>query len=84
MLNMSIVRVNAKRQITIPSSVRKKLNIQKGDSLLVDVQDGIMVLIPQPKHRADSLAGLHSEIWKGIDTKEYLDGERDAWASTPT
>jgi AbrB family looped-hinge helix DNA binding protein len=84
MLIMSIVRVNTKCQITIPLSARKKLSIREGDSLLVDVQDGMIILIPQPRSHADSLAGLHSEIWVGVDTKKYLDGERNAWASTPT
>ncbi|HZM20092.1 MAG TPA: AbrB/MazE/SpoVT family DNA-binding domain-containing protein [Anaerolineales bacterium] len=37
------VKVSAKFQITIPQIVRKKLNIKKGDSLLVDVQDGVIV-----------------------------------------
>ncbi len=34
------VKVNVKYQITIPQIVRKQLNIQKGDCLIVDVQDG--------------------------------------------
>jgi len=43
------VKVSAKYQIVVPQIVRKKLNIKKGDSLIVDVQDGIIVLIPNPK-----------------------------------
>jgi AbrB family looped-hinge helix DNA binding protein len=73
------VKVNAKYQITIPQIARKKLKIKQGDCLLVDVQDGVMILIPHPKRYTDHLQGLHSEIWKDIDTKKYLTGEREAW-----
>lgn len=61
---------------------RRKLNIKKGDRLLVDVQDGVIVLIPQPKRYADYLQGLHSEIWKDIDVQDYLKGERGAWTNS--
>ena len=32
----------------------------------------------------DYLAGLHQEIWKGVDTDAYLHEERDAWEPSPT
>ncbi len=75
------VKVSAKYQIAVPQIARKKLNIKKGDRLLVDVQDGIIVLIPQPKRYTDYLQGLHSEIWKDIDVQNYINGERDAWTN---
>jgi hypothetical protein len=58
------------------------LNIKKGDRLLVDVQDGVIVLIPQPKRYTDHLQGLHGEIWKGVDVQKYLTGEREAWTNS--
>lgn len=73
------VKVSAKYQIAVPQIARKKLNIKKGDRLLVDVQDGVIVLIPQPGRYADHLQSLHREIWDGTDVQRYLDGERDAW-----
>jgi AbrB family looped-hinge helix DNA binding protein len=76
---MPSVKVNAKYQITLPPAVVKELNIQKGDSLLVEVQDGVVVLMPCPKRHTDYLQGLHSEIWKDIDIQKYLNGERDSW-----
>ncbi|MHB8777811.1 MAG: AbrB/MazE/SpoVT family DNA-binding domain-containing protein [Anaerolineales bacterium] len=74
-----MVKINARNQITIPRDVRNKLNIKQGDRLLVDVQDGVIILIPQPKRYTDYLQGLHSEIWKGVDAQEYVNGEREAW-----
>jgi AbrB family looped-hinge helix DNA binding protein len=76
------VKVSSKYQIAVPQMARKKLNIKQGDLLLVDVQDGVIVLIPQPKRYADYLQGLHGDIWKGVDVQKYLNGERDAWTSS--
>jgi len=79
---ITLAKVGAKYQITIPQVVREKLNIKKGDHLLLDVQDGVIVLIPQPKRYADYIQGLHSEIWKGVDIQKYLDRERAAWTNS--
>ena len=76
------VKVSAKYQVAVPQIARKKLNIKKGDRLLVDVQDGVIVLIPQPKRYTDYLAGLHGEIWKGVDIQKYLNEEHDAWTNS--
>ena len=76
------VKVSAKYQIAVPQIVRKKLNIKKGDRLLVDVQDGVIVLIPEPKRYTNYLQGLHSEIWKGVDVQKYLNEERGAWTNS--
>ena len=45
----------------------------------MDVQDGVLILLPEPEEYAKRLAGLHRELWKDVDTDAYLDGERDAW-----
>ena len=65
-------KLNARNQITIPRDIRNKLNIKQGDRLLVDVQDGVIVLIPQPKRYTDYLHGLHSKIWESVDVEKYL------------
>ena len=75
------VKVSTKYQITIPQIARKKLNIKMGDHLLVDVQDGVIVLIPEPKRYSSSLQGLHSEIWKGVDIQKYINDEREVWTN---
>ena len=76
------VKVSSKYQIAVPQMARKKLNIKQGDRLLVDVQDGVIVLIPQPKRYTEYLQGLHGDIWKGVDIEKYLNGERDAWTNS--
>ena len=76
------VKVSNRYQIALPSLARKQLNIQAGDRLLVDIQDGIIVLLPQPDNYAEYLAGLHKDIWQDIDADTYLEQERDAWLQT--
>ena len=76
-----IIKVNFRNQITLPKSTREKLNIKAGDRLLVDVQDGIMVLIPQPESYSNHFQGLHFEIWNTVDVEKYINGERNAWTN---
>jgi AbrB family looped-hinge helix DNA binding protein len=73
------VQVSKRYQITVPRVARERLNIQKGDRLLVDVQEGLLILLPQPKDYTTHLAGLHREVWVGLDTDAYLREEREAW-----
>jgi AbrB family looped-hinge helix DNA binding protein len=72
------VKVNGRFQITLPDHVRQQLNIQAGDRLLVDVQDGLLILVPRPIDYVAYMAGLHQDIWEGMDTTTYLNEERAA------
>ncbi|HEX9924883.1 MAG TPA: AbrB/MazE/SpoVT family DNA-binding domain-containing protein [Anaerolineae bacterium] len=82
MPNTTTVKVSNRYQISLPSLARKQLNIQAGDRLLVDIQDGMIVLLPQPQDYVEHLAGLHQEIWQDLDTTAYLEQERDAWPAS--
>jgi len=73
------VKVSKRHQIALPSRARRALNIRPGDRLLVDVQDGLIVLVPHPKDYVAHMAGLYKEIWAGVDGAEYVDEEREAW-----
>jgi AbrB family looped-hinge helix DNA binding protein len=66
-------------QIAVPPEVREKLHLKEGDRLLVDVRDGVIVLVPEPSDFVRRLHGLHREVWEGIDAQEYVNCERDAW-----
>ncbi|MCC7353310.1 MAG: AbrB/MazE/SpoVT family DNA-binding domain-containing protein [Anaerolineae bacterium] len=73
------VKVSSRYQVAVPRVARERLNIRKGDRLLVDIQDGLLILLPQPQNYAERLAGLHRDVWEGLDTTAYLREERDAW-----
>ena len=49
------VKVSSRYQIAIPSAVRKRLDIQAGDRLLVDVQDDVIVLVPKPSDYTEQI-----------------------------
>lgn len=82
MSNTRTVKVSNRYQISLPSVARKQLNIQAGDRLLVDIQEGMIILLPQPQDYVAHLAGLHREIWQDLDTTAYLEQERDAWQAS--
>jgi len=77
------VKVSKKNQIAVPAVARQLLNITPGDRLLVDIQDGIIILIPAPSNYTSSLEGLHHKIWEDIDANTCISGERDAWTDLP-
>ena len=72
------VKVSSKYQISVPSVARRKLPIMPGDYLLLDVRDGYVILMPEPRDYGQHLTGLHREIWEGVDPQEYLRREREA------
>jgi AbrB family looped-hinge helix DNA binding protein len=76
------VKVSSKYQIAVPKAARQKLHIQRGDWLLAEVRDDVLILIPRPKDFVTHLAGLHKEIWEGIDAGKYVAGERQAWTDS--
>ena len=73
------VKVSKRYQIAVPAIAREQLNIESGDRLLVDIQDGMLILIPEPENYTQALAGLYKEIWEGVDPRGYVHEERDAW-----
>jgi AbrB family looped-hinge helix DNA binding protein len=75
------VKVSKRYQIAVPAAAREQLNIQSGDRLIVDIQDGMIILIPEPEDYADYLSGLHKEIWEDVDIQHYINEERSEWDS---
>ena len=76
---MQKVKVSGKFQIALPAAVRRQLGIERGDHLLVDVRGKHILLMREPEDYAGALAGLHAEIWEGVDPLEYVRREREAW-----
>lgn len=76
---LSSVKISSRHQISIPSYIRKSLQLDVGDRLLVDLQDGVIILIPQPQSFAEGWSGLYQEIWRGVDSDQYILEERAAW-----
>lgn len=73
------VKVSKRHQISVPSAVRKRLGIEQGDRLLVEVKGDMIILLREPRDYVDHLSGLHEEVWRDVDVDEYLEGQRMAW-----
>ncbi len=81
MTHATTVKVSKRYQIAVPAAARERLNIRSGDRLIVDIQDGMIILLPEPDDYAQHLAGLHKEIWQGVDVPQYIIEERRRWDS---
>ena len=82
MSELMSVKVSGRYQISIPSRARQELNIEAGDRLLVDVQDGLLILIPQPADYVAYMEGLYADVWQDVNATNYLNEEREAWQTS--
>jgi AbrB family looped-hinge helix DNA binding protein len=74
---MLSAKVSTKHQIAIPSEARKRLGIEPGDRLAVEVKDDALILRRRPAKPSERLRGLGREVWKGIDPVDYVRGLRE-------
>jgi AbrB family looped-hinge helix DNA binding protein len=72
-------KVSKKSQIVIPKEIREAVGISEGDELIADVEGDKVILKLKPKSYTKKLKGLHKNVWKGIDPKKYVRGERESW-----
>ena len=75
----AIVKISSKNQIVIPKEIRKKLHINAGDELVLEMDNNRAVILPRPKKYSQYMLGLGSEVWQGIDATEYVKNERKSW-----
>ena len=73
------IKVSKRYLITLPHVMREQLNIQSGDRLLADIQDGMIILLLKPENYTNHLMGMYKEIWERIVPNEYLETEHQAW-----
>ncbi|HHN66018.1 MAG TPA: AbrB/MazE/SpoVT family DNA-binding domain-containing protein [Nitrospirae bacterium] len=73
------VKIGKKSQIVIPKKLREAIGISEGDEIIIDLEDDRIVIKPKPDSYTKKLKGLHRQLWKGVDAKRYVKGERKAW-----
>jgi AbrB family looped-hinge helix DNA binding protein len=69
--------VTSKGQVTLPSKLRKRLKIAKGEKLIVVQEKNTIKLVPVPK--LSKLAGIDEEIFKGRKPSEEIETMRQEW-----
>lgn len=72
---MTIVRLSGKGQLVIPSEIRKRYNLRKGDRFLVREEAGEIVLRPLERHPLLDLRGAYKG---GTSLTEALLRERQS------
>jgi len=72
-----MVTVSSKGQVTIPSKLRKRLRIVKGERFLVVQENSAIKLVPVPK--LSKLAGADEEVFKGRKPSEEIEATRKEW-----
>ena len=77
-------RIDEKGRITIPKSLRDRLGIEAGDSAVVELEDGQIVVKPRISREAfiESMQGCITEAADGEDADDIdpLELDRD-WTS---
>ena len=74
-----VVRVQEKGQVTIPSEIRRKLKLKKGDLVVFVETEAGVVIKPAEILVSDALDQIGRALEaKGIDLDELLDRSRDA------
>ena len=75
----SVVRVSRKHQVVVPREAREALGVGAGDELVVEVENGKVLMKPKPRNYSKHMLGLHKSVWKGVKTESYVRTEREAW-----
>ncbi|AKX93085.1 AbrB/MazE/SpoVT family DNA-binding domain-containing protein [Neomoorella thermoacetica] len=85
-MDQAIIKVSSKRQITIPAAIYKKLGIQPGQKLFLEVHGDKLIIWPKTKSYtellAGSLKGVYGQTKEEIDV--YVRKERETWEKTPS
>lgn len=75
-----VARLTKKYQISIPSEIRKKLQIQAGDYIYLDVVNENVILRVIPGEVTEYMAGLGKEVWEKLGGGEtFIREERSTW-----
>jgi AbrB family looped-hinge helix DNA binding protein len=75
----SVVRVSRKHQVLVPREAREALGVGAGDELVVEVENGKVMMKPKPRNYSKHMLGLHKSVWKRVKPESYIRTEREAW-----
>ena len=77
MAEAEVVTVSSKGQITIPSKLRRRLKIVKGERFLVVQENSGIKLFPLPK--LSKLAGIDADMFRGRKPSKEIEDVRKDW-----
>lgn len=68
-----------KFQITIPSQVRRHLNLKSGDVVYLSLEDDRVILRTIPENWTENSRGLGAAMWREEGGRAAIERERDSW-----
>lgn len=75
--------ISSKYQTVIPAEIRKAVGLHVHEELVWQVmqtgKEPALMVTKKPKRWGDYLYGLGKEIWKDMDTDEYIRNLRKEW-----
>ncbi|MDN5310587.1 AbrB/MazE/SpoVT family DNA-binding domain-containing protein [Methanolobus sp. WCC5] len=74
-----IVKLSSEHTITLPEELIRKMHFASNDEILVQVDEDKLVLSKKTDSYTKKLRGLHKEVWKDVDSEEFLRKERISW-----
>jgi AbrB family looped-hinge helix DNA binding protein len=74
---MAIAKLSKKSQLVLPAKIRRKLEIEPGDRLDLELEGDHVILRKAPQSDVEALGEYRSSIWK--DWSHELDQARDGW-----
>lgn len=77
---MAVVKASAKGQVVIPAEIRRKVGIEPGDRLLVEVRNGTITLSRVPRDLIEAFTGIwkdHPSLTQDLLEERRKDKERE-------
>lgn len=76
------VKVSPKYQIVIPKRARRILGLQRGEEVVVTVENDLTVRVsPAKMTKPTAMRGLGKKVWESLGgTDRYLKALRSEWA----
>ncbi len=77
---MAVAKLTSKFQITIPAEIRRKLCLQVGDNVQIELDGDKVVMRAIHGGHATQMRGLGKNIWTDLGGGEsWLEQERKTW-----
>ena len=77
---MTITKLKAKNQLTIPSSIVKRLHLKPDELFVVDVEDNFIKLIPvkvEPRYTTEDLKAIRRLVEKEKKHAKVFNSEKE-------
>ena len=79
-MTVASAKLTRKHQITLPSEVRRRLDLKAGDVIYLTIEEGRVVLRAARGGWTESTRGLGADVWRAEGGGEaVLERERESW-----